>query len=370
MSILARGVVLAVESLVRLLLGVYFRRIEIFHAERVPASPVLFVANHPGSITDAFIVGISLPRRAHFLATAQLFRLKPVAWLLHHCGVIPLNRVQDDPAAMRSVANSFDAAFRVLERGEAVVIFPEGVTYDDAQLKALKSGAARLALELEHRHGGRLGLQIVPLGLTYSAKEKFRSDVLVFSARPFPSPIFSRNTPRAARSASRVSPPRLNAACRTCSSICRKSSASTPSRRSSASTSSGCGTATSSSRAPFPRSPRRSSSPRPSSTPWISPTASCRSGCPPFRPVCSVTSICCAGCIFRMRRWRKSRPTVTRPRASSAGVRWRCCFPSLPPSAGCTGGCPRAWSRPGPPVSSTRTNARRRRPTHACSRAW
>ena len=184
MSILARCLVLAVESLVRLLLGVYFRRIEIFHAERVPAGPVLFVANHPGSITDAFITGTSLPRRAHFLATAQLFRLKPVAWLLRHCGVIPLNRVQDDPAAMRSVAGSFDAAFRVLERGEAVVIFPEGVTYDDAQLKALKSGAARLALELEHRHGGQLGLQIVPLGLTYSAKERYRSTVLVFFGEP------------------------------------------------------------------------------------------------------------------------------------------------------------------------------------------
>ncbi len=184
MSVLARGLVLAVESLVRLLLGIYFRRIEIFHAERVPAGPVLFVVNHPGSITDAFIVSTSLPRRAHFLATAQLFRFKPVAWLLHRCGIIPLNRREDDPAAMRSVASSFDAAFRVLERGEAVVIFPEGVTYDDAQLKELKSGAARLALELEHRHEGKLGLQIVPLGLTYSAKEHFRSTVLVFFGEP------------------------------------------------------------------------------------------------------------------------------------------------------------------------------------------
>ena len=184
MSFLANPVQLAVETLLRFLLGIYFRRVEIFHAERVPAGPVLFVANHPGSVTDAFIVGTSLPRRAHFLATAQLFRLKPLAWFLRNCGIIPLNRREDDPTAMRSVAGSFDAAFRVLERGEAVVIFPEGVTYDDAQLKALKSGAARLALELEHRQAGKLGLQIVPLGLTYSAKERFRSTVLVFFGEP------------------------------------------------------------------------------------------------------------------------------------------------------------------------------------------
>lgn len=186
MSVLARCIVLGAAALVRLLLGVYFRRIEIFHAERVPAGPVLFVANHPGSVTDAFVVRTSLPRRAHFLATAQLFRFRPLAWLLHHCDIIPLNRREDDPAAMRSVTDSFAAAYRVLDGDGGVVIFPEGVTYDDARLKALKSGAARLALDYEQRREGRGGLHIVPLGLTYSAKEKFRSDVLVFFGPPVP----------------------------------------------------------------------------------------------------------------------------------------------------------------------------------------
>src|SRR5262249_1033216 len=83
------------------------------------------------------------------------------------------------PRAMRTVAETFEACYRVLERGEAVGIFPEGVTYDDAQMKEVKSGAARMALELEHRHEGKLGLRIVPVGLTYSAKEIYRSDVLV-----------------------------------------------------------------------------------------------------------------------------------------------------------------------------------------------
>src|SRR5437879_11215696 len=67
-----------------------------------------------------------------------------------------------DPKAMRTVADTFEACFRVLERGEAVGIFPEGITYNDSQLKEVKTGAARMALELENRHQGRLGLQIVP----------------------------------------------------------------------------------------------------------------------------------------------------------------------------------------------------------------
>ncbi|MBI3885895.1 MAG: 1-acyl-sn-glycerol-3-phosphate acyltransferase [Opitutae bacterium] len=184
MTLLERCVRLPAEALVRFLLGAYFRRIEVFHADRVPAGPVLFVANHPGSVTDAFVVTAALPRRANFLATAVLFRFPPLGWLLRRLGVIPLNRTQDDPHAMHTVADSFAAAFRALGAGQAIVIFPEGITYEDARLKALKSGAARLALEFEARPGGAGGLQIVPLGLTYSAKDRYRSEVLVYFGEP------------------------------------------------------------------------------------------------------------------------------------------------------------------------------------------
>jgi glycerol-3-phosphate O-acyltransferase / dihydroxyacetone phosphate acyltransferase len=171
--------------IVRLALGFYFRRIERFHADRVPGSgPVLFTSNHPNSLTDSFVIGASVHRKVNFVATVQLFSIAPLKWLLTRCGVIPINRVRDDPRAMRTVAETFEACYRVLEHGEAVGIFPEGVTYDDSQLKEVKSGAARMALELEHRHEGRLGLRIVPVGLTYSAKEDYRSDALVHFGEP------------------------------------------------------------------------------------------------------------------------------------------------------------------------------------------
>ena len=165
--------------------GFYFARIERFHRERVPnTGPVLFTSNHPNSVTDAFVIGTSVPRKVNFVATVQLFRLAPLRWLLSRCGVIPINRLKDDPRAMRTVMETFEACFRVLERGEAVGIFPEGITHDDPQLKTVKTGAARMALELEHRHSGKLGLQIVPVGLTFSAKELYRSEVLVNFGQP------------------------------------------------------------------------------------------------------------------------------------------------------------------------------------------
>ena len=136
MKVLEKFLTSAVSRLVRFLLGIYFRRIELFHPERVPLRvPVLLASNHPGSITDSFIIGALVPRQVYFVATVQLFRFKPLAWLLKQCGIIPVNRLKDDPRAMRSVLDTFEACFKVLEQSGAVGIFPEGITYDDAQLK-------------------------------------------------------------------------------------------------------------------------------------------------------------------------------------------------------------------------------------------
>jgi 1-acyl-sn-glycerol-3-phosphate acyltransferase len=98
----------------------------------------LFASNHPNSLTDSLVIGASVPRKVNFVATVQLFSIKPLKWLLTRCGVIPINRLGDDPRAMRTVAETFEACYRVLERGEAVGIFPEAVTYDDSQLKETK----------------------------------------------------------------------------------------------------------------------------------------------------------------------------------------------------------------------------------------
>ena len=62
-------------------------------------------------------------------------------------------------------------AERGLASGRAVALFPEGRSHSEPTLGALKSGAARLAL------GAGVPVQVVPVGLTYADKERFRSRV-------------------------------------------------------------------------------------------------------------------------------------------------------------------------------------------------
>jgi 1-acyl-sn-glycerol-3-phosphate acyltransferase len=172
----------AARGLLTAALGFYFRRLELLGADRIPASgPLLIVANHPNSLADAAVAALLLPRRFSIVATAALFRFPPVAWLLRRLGVIPVNRASDDPRAMRSVAATFEAVFAALAPGGAVLIFPEGITYDEPALRPFKSGPARMALELEHRHGGALGLKVLPVGLHYPRKGRYRGDALAYA---------------------------------------------------------------------------------------------------------------------------------------------------------------------------------------------
>src|SRR2546422_4793130 len=108
MKLLDKCLTVGVAGLLRILLGFYFRRVERFHPERVPLTgPLLFASNHPGSVTDAFVIGTLVPRQVHFVATVLLFKFKPLGWLLKQCGIIPIKRMKDDPMARRSVRETF-----------------------------------------------------------------------------------------------------------------------------------------------------------------------------------------------------------------------------------------------------------------------
>lgn len=186
----------AARGLLTTALGFYFRRLELLSGERVPSSgPLLIVANHPNSLSDAAVAAVLLPRRFSIVATAVLFRFPPLAWLLRRLGVIPVNRASDDPRAMRSVKDTFEAVFAALVPGGAVLIFPEGITYDEPALRPFKSGPARMALELEHRHGGKLGLNILPVGLHYPQKGRYRGDALAHAGTPLAAADFLAGYP-------------------------------------------------------------------------------------------------------------------------------------------------------------------------------
>lgn len=152
---------------------------------RVPADgPVLLVANHNNSLVDPALVVCAADRTVRFLAKYPLFTDRLIGWLVKAVGSVPVYRQQDDPTKLSQNLDSFRDVHAVLAAGDAVGIFPEGISHSSAQLAPLKTGAARIAIGA----GQRLGrdFPIVALGLVFRDRDVFRSEAHVIIAEAFP----------------------------------------------------------------------------------------------------------------------------------------------------------------------------------------
>ncbi len=126
-----------------------------------------------------------LSRPVYFGAKHTLFQ-RPLRPILEAFGAIPIVRAQDDPRAMRQNIEAFDRYAALLQQGLVTALFPEGLSQDDPHLAPVKTGAARIALRAESAADFKLGLKIVPIGLQFEPRRRFRADAFVRFGRPFP----------------------------------------------------------------------------------------------------------------------------------------------------------------------------------------
>lgn len=182
------------KVLVKLTMFFFFRKRIVQNAERIPSKgATILVANHPATFLDPLLVAVATKRQVHFLAKGAMFRNRLIRSVFKAFNMIPIYRAQDNPSDMTKNQDTFNYCYEHLETGGLVLIFPEGISLTNRTLNPLKTGAARIALGAEERNDFKLGVRIVPIGLTYEAPHQFRKDVLVNVGQPIQISAFQEN---------------------------------------------------------------------------------------------------------------------------------------------------------------------------------
>lgn len=165
--------------------SVFFRSITIRNKELIPSvGPLLVLANHPSTFMDPIVIATILDRKVFFLAKGELFKNSFTKWLLPKLNMIPVYRKQDDPSQMNKNEDTFKKCFEHLEKGGAILMFPEGISITERKLKPIKTGAARIVLGAEARNNFELGVQIINIGLNYENPHKFNRHLFININKP------------------------------------------------------------------------------------------------------------------------------------------------------------------------------------------
>ena len=153
-----------------------FHRVRFYGCENVPDSgPVVIAPNHI-SFYDPIIVAIGIKRDLEFMAWDRLFSIPILNRVIRFFGAFPVELTKFDKSA-------YVNALKALNKGHALMLFPEGGRSVDGKIKECKLGLARIVF--------KTNAQIVPVTIVgaYEAWPKHKKlprprRILVYYHKP------------------------------------------------------------------------------------------------------------------------------------------------------------------------------------------
>jgi 1-acyl-sn-glycerol-3-phosphate acyltransferase len=116
-----------------------FFRMKISGRDHFPATGAVVLASNHRSNLDPFFLGVSSPRQIHFMAKAELWKVRPLGRVLDILGAFPVRRSEADRRAVKQ-------AIEVLAVGGVLGIFPEGHRQRGGLLGEIHPGTSLFSL--------------------------------------------------------------------------------------------------------------------------------------------------------------------------------------------------------------------------------
>lgn len=144
----------SVRACIKAVIWRYFR-VAVHGRSRLSAGGPLIIAPVHRSNLDAPIIAAGSDRRVRSLSKRSMFSSKPAAWFISALGAFPVEREAVDREALT-------AARRLLDDGEAMLVFPEGTRQSGRAVGEVFDGVAYLA--------AKTGARVVPVAIAGSGE--------------------------------------------------------------------------------------------------------------------------------------------------------------------------------------------------------
>lgn len=189
----------ATRGLFRIATRIYIDQLVVKGMRNLPVGrPFILAGNHPSGLLDALVLMSAFPEiPMSGVGKDSLFKIPIVGSFLRIMRAVPVAKAYDpdkpeseqmskeERAEMNQIM--FDTVEkRLIKEGINISIFPEGTCTSRAEVQELKTGTARMAIEVAVKTYGKMRVPIVPIGLSYTeaSGKSFRSSVLVDVGRP------------------------------------------------------------------------------------------------------------------------------------------------------------------------------------------
>jgi 1-acyl-sn-glycerol-3-phosphate acyltransferase len=162
--------------------------------------PLLLACNHPNSFFDAVLLGALFKNPVHFLARGDAFKNPIAKKILTALNAIPIYRLSEGKEYLALNDAIFERCNQILKDKGIVLIFSEGLCVNQWELRPLKKGSARIAINAWNQEVIAKTFRVLPVSLNYNSFTIFWKKIII----EFGEPIVRSETCIAANEAGQI----------------------------------------------------------------------------------------------------------------------------------------------------------------------
>ncbi|MCK5694941.1 MAG: 1-acyl-sn-glycerol-3-phosphate acyltransferase, partial [Bacteroidales bacterium] len=170
---------------VKLFFFKFYGRVEVRGLKNIPRNEAVIMApNHQNALMDALILLFSAPQDIVFLARADIFNNRVLAFFLNSMKMLPVFRQRDGAAELGKNVDIFDISVDVLHNRHFLCVMPEGNHGTKRRLRTIVKGIFRIGFKAQEEYGNKPFVKILPVGFDVGHYIKQNQALLIQYGKP------------------------------------------------------------------------------------------------------------------------------------------------------------------------------------------